>query len=110
MVTQAGFNKFMIGETGQLKMWLDLLPEDMIRNNPVLLLFKAQLMPNSQQQEMVDTLNRVLDLSMQDNNLALYYDAASVLIYRENFILTASIKSGLSGLKIKASPLFLSNL
>lgn len=32
------------------------------------------------------------------------------LFNRENFILTASIKSGLSGLKIKASPLFLSNL
>jgi ATP/maltotriose-dependent transcriptional regulator MalT len=81
MVTQAGFNKFMIGETGQLKMWLDLLPEDMIGNNPILLLFKAQLMPNSQQLEMVDTLKRVLELSLQDSNLALYYDAASVLIY-----------------------------
>lgn len=81
MVTQAGFNKFMIGETGQLKMWLDLLPEDMIGNNPVLLLFKAQLMPNSQQPEIVDTLKQVLELSLQDSNLALYYDAASVLIY-----------------------------
>ena len=81
MVTQAGFNKFMIGETGQLKIWVDSLPEDLIGNNPVLLLFKAQLMPNSQQLEMVDTLKRVLELSLQDSNLALYYDAASVLIY-----------------------------
>jgi LuxR family maltose regulon positive regulatory protein len=81
MVTKAGFNKFMIGETGQLKDWLDLLPEDMIMDNPILLLFKAQLMPNSRQPEIVDTLKKVLKLSLKDNNLAIYYDAASVLIY-----------------------------
>ena len=81
MVTKAGFNKFIIGETGQLKLWLDLLPEDMIRDNPVLLLFKAQLMPNSRQPEMIDTLKRVLQLSLQNNNLATYYDAATVLVY-----------------------------
>ena len=81
MVTKAGFNKFMIGESGQLKLWLDLLPNDLVMDNPVLLLFKAQLMPNSRQPEMVDTLKRVLRLSLQDNNLALYYDVASVLIY-----------------------------
>ncbi len=81
MVTKAGFNKFMIGETGQLKLWLDSLPEDMIRDNPVLLLFKAQLMPNSRQPEMVDTLKEVMALSLRDNDLGTYYDAASVLIY-----------------------------
>jgi ATP/maltotriose-dependent transcriptional regulator MalT/DNA-binding SARP family transcriptional activator len=81
MVTEAGFNKFMIGETGQLKLWLDLLPEDMINDNPVLLLFKAQLMPNSQQPEVVNTLKKVLSLSLLDNNLQTYYDGASVLIY-----------------------------
>lgn len=81
MVSKAGFNKFMIGEAGQLKLWLDLLPEDMIRSNPVLLLFKAQLMPNSRQPEMVDTLKEVLQLSLLNNDLAVYYDAATVLIY-----------------------------
>lgn len=81
MVTKEGFNKFMIGETGQLKMWLDLLPEEIIRDNPVLLLFKAQLMPNSRQLEMVDTLKEVLLLSLLDNDLATYYDAATVLVY-----------------------------
>lgn len=81
MVTKAGFNKFMIGETGQLKQWLDQLPDDMVLDNPILLLFKAQLMPNSRQPEIVDTLKKVLKLSLQDNNLAIYYDAASVLIY-----------------------------
>ena len=81
MVTKAGFNKFMIGETGQLKNWLDLLPEDMIMDNPILLLFKAQLMPNNRQPEIVDTLKKVLKLSLQDNNLAIYFYAASVLIY-----------------------------
>lgn len=81
MVTKAGFNKFMIGESGQLKLWLDLLPNDLVMDNPVLLLFKAQLMPNSRQLEMVDTLKRVLRLSLRDNNLALYYDVASVLVY-----------------------------
>ncbi|HWQ75968.1 MAG TPA: BTAD domain-containing putative transcriptional regulator [Syntrophomonas sp.] len=81
MVTEAGFNKFMIGETGQLKMWLDLLPGDMINDNPVLLLFKAQLMPHSRQPEMVDILKKILHLSLHDNKLQTYYDAASVLIY-----------------------------
>ena len=81
IVTEAGFNKFMIGETGQLKLWLDSLPEEVIKDNPVLLLFKAQLMPNSRQPEMVDTLKEVLSLSLGNNDLATYYDVASVLIY-----------------------------
>jgi len=81
IVTEAGFNKFMIGETGQLKRWLDLLPGDMVNENPVLLLFKAQLMPNNRQLEIVDDLKKVLRLSLQDNNLQTYYDAATVLIY-----------------------------
>ena len=81
MVTEAGFNKFMIGETGQLKLWLDSLPEEVIRDNPVLLLFKAQLMSNSKQPEMVDTLKEVLYLSLRNNDLATYYDVATVLIY-----------------------------
>lgn len=81
MVSNEGFKKLMIGETGQLKQWLDLLPEDMIRNNPVLLLYQAQLMPNSRQPEMLDTLEEVLHLSIMRGDLATYYDAATVLIY-----------------------------
>lgn len=81
IVTKAGFNKFMIGETGQLKSWLDLLPDNLIENNSILLLFKAQLMPNSRQLEMIDTLKKVLKLSLNDNNPGTFYDAASVLIY-----------------------------
>ncbi len=81
MVIKAGFNKFMIGETGQLKMWLDLLPEDMIKRNTVLMLFKAQLMPNSRQREMVDPLKSILYRSLQNNNLQAYFDVASVLVY-----------------------------
>jgi len=64
-----------------LKLWLDLLPEDMIRENPVLLLFKAQLMPNSRQLEMVEPLKRLLHQSLLINNIQGYYDVASVLIY-----------------------------
>lgn len=81
IVVKAGFNKFMIGETGQLKLWLDLLPEGMIRENPVLLLFKAQLMPNSRQPEMVEPLKRLLHQSLLNNNIQAYYDVASVLVY-----------------------------
>lgn len=81
LVTRAGFNKFMIGETGQLKHWLDMLPEDIIMDNPVLLLFKVQLMPNSRQPEMVNTLYKIQRLSLEENNYVIYYDAASVLIY-----------------------------
>ncbi len=47
----------------------------------MLLLYKAQLMPNSRQLEMLDTLQQVLQLSLQRGDLATYYDAASVLIY-----------------------------
>ncbi|HYE68464.1 MAG TPA: hypothetical protein VEA58_07630, partial [Anaerovoracaceae bacterium] len=81
MVSNEGFNKLLIGETGQLKLWLDLLPEDIIRNNPVLLLYKAQLMPNNRQPEMLDTLEEVLHLSITRGDLATYYDAATVMIY-----------------------------
>lgn len=84
IVIKAGFNKFMIGETGQLKMWLDLLPEEIISGNPVLLLFKAQLMPNSKQLEMIDPLKRILFQSLEGNNLQVYYNVASVLIYIYN--------------------------
>ncbi len=81
MVSKEGFNKFMIGETGQLKLWLDRLPEDLVRNNPVLLLFQAQLLPNSRQREMIDTLKEVLQLSLESNDLVTYYNAATVLVY-----------------------------
>lgn len=53
----------------------------MIRENPVLLLFKAQLMPNSRQLEMVEPLKRLLHQSLLINNIQGYYDVASVLIY-----------------------------
>ncbi len=86
IVIKAGFNKFMIGETGQLKMWLDMLPEDIIRANPVLLLFKAQLMPNTKQLEMIDPLKEILFQSLENNSLQLYNDTASVLIYIYNCI------------------------
>lgn len=84
IVIKAGFNKFMIGETGQLKMWLDLLPEEIISGNPILLLFKAQLMPNSKQLEMIDPLKKILFQSLEGNNLQVYYNVASVLIYIYN--------------------------
>lgn len=84
IVIKAGFNKFMIGETGQLKMWLDLLPEEIIRDNPILLLFKAQLMPNSKQLEMIDPLKKILFQSLEGNNLQTYYNVTSVLIYIYN--------------------------
>lgn len=86
MVTQVGFNKFLIGETAQLKIWLDLLPEDMIRDNPVLLMYKAQLLPNNRQGEMVEPLKRLLQLSLQDNQPEMYFNVSTVLIY----ILTCS--------------------
>lgn len=86
MVTKAGFNKYLIGETAQLKVWLDLLPEDMFRDNPVLLMFKAQLLPNSKQRKAVEPLKNLLHQSLLDNNPVLYFNAATVLIY----ILTCS--------------------
>ena len=81
MVTKVGFNKFLIGETAQLKIWLDLLPEDMIMDNPVLLMHKAQLMPNSRQLEMVVPLQKVIKQSLLDNNLEIYFNIGTVLIY-----------------------------
>ncbi|MEL7566703.1 MAG: hypothetical protein AAGU27_17735, partial [Dehalobacterium sp.] len=81
MVTKVGFNKFLIGETAQLKIWLDLLPEDMIRDNPILLMYKAQLMPNSRQLEMVAPLKKLLHLSLLDNKPETYFNVSTVLIY-----------------------------
>jgi ATP/maltotriose-dependent transcriptional regulator MalT/DNA-binding SARP family transcriptional activator len=81
MVISVGFNKFLIGETAQLKIWLDLLPEAMIRDNPILLMYKAQLMPNSRQLEMVVPLQKVIKKALLDNNLEVYFNVATVLIY-----------------------------
>lgn len=81
MVIKAGFNKFLIGETAQLKIWLDLLPEEMIKDNAILLMYKAQLMPNSRQLEMVQPLQRVIRQALLDNNLEVYFNVATVLIY-----------------------------
>lgn len=81
MVTNIGFNKFLIGDTGQLKLWLDLLPEEMIRENPVLLMFKAQLMPNSRQREVIEPLKKILEKSRTDMNPGVYYQVSTILIY-----------------------------
>ncbi|MDX9871217.1 MAG: BTAD domain-containing putative transcriptional regulator [Clostridia bacterium] len=81
LVNQAGFNKFLIGETAQLKLWLDLLPEEMVRNNPVLLLFQAQLLPNSRQGEMVEPLKELLRQCLRENKPEMYFHGATVLIY-----------------------------
>lgn len=81
MVTNVGFNKFLIGETAQLKIWLDLLPEDMIYNNPVLLMYKAQLLPNNRQGEMVEPLKRLLQLFLRNNEPEMYFHVLSVLVY-----------------------------
>lgn len=81
IVIKAGYNKILVGETAQLKIWLDLLPEDLVRDNPVLLMYKAQLMPNSRQSEMVEPLKKILHMSLLDKKLDTYYQAASVLIY-----------------------------
>lgn len=81
MVTQVGFSKLMVGETGQLKLWLDLLPEAMISENPILLMYKAQLMPNSKQQEMIGPLTSLMGSALRTGNLEVYFGTASILIY-----------------------------
>lgn len=81
MLTRVGFSKLMVGETGQLKLWLDLLPEDMISKNPILLMYKAQLMPNSKQQEMIGPLTSLMGSTLQTGNLGVYFGTASILIY-----------------------------
>jgi LuxR family maltose regulon positive regulatory protein len=81
MVIGVGFNKFLIGETAQLKVWLDLLPESMILNNPILLMYKAQLLSNSRQPEMVKPLQEVIEQSLNDNELEIYFNISTVLLY-----------------------------
>ncbi|MDD2503682.1 MAG: hypothetical protein PHG58_07520, partial [Clostridia bacterium] len=81
LVINAGFNKFLIGERAQLKIWLDLLPDKIINLSPILLMYKAQLMPNNRQQEMVRPLQKAIKQSLADNNPEVYFNLSSVLIY-----------------------------
>lgn len=99
LVTKAGFNKYLIGETAQLKIWLDMLPDDMVNTNPVLLMFKAQLLPNNRQGETVEPLKRLLRQCVKDDDPVMYFNASTVLIY----ILTCS--NDMNGLREIAADL-----
>jgi len=81
IVINAGFNKLLIGEKAELKAWLDLLPDEFINLNPIILMYKAQLMPNSRQPEMIEPLQKAVRQSLNDNNLEIYFNLSSVLIY-----------------------------
>lgn len=81
IVINAGFNKFLIGEKAELKTWLDLLSDELIDLNPIILMYKAQLMPNSRQPEMIEPLQKAVRQSLNDNNLEIYFNLSSVLIY-----------------------------
>ncbi|MFA5524588.1 MAG: BTAD domain-containing putative transcriptional regulator [Tissierellales bacterium] len=81
IVISAGFNKFLIGEKAQLKIWLDLLPDEVVNLSPILLMYRAQLVPNSRQLEMVAPLQNAIEQSLVDNNLEVYFNLATVLLY-----------------------------
>jgi len=81
IVTNVGIRFMLVGDSGQLKNWLDRLPDDLIMINPVLLIFKALLMPHSAFKEAESLLNEALKLSQKAGDLMLQYRAATSLVF-----------------------------
>lgn len=81
MVTEVGIKFMMVGESGQLKAWLDMLPDSAVSVNSTLLIFKALLLPQSNHTEAKVLLHRALDLARSEGDPAAHFRAATALVY-----------------------------
>ncbi len=81
LVTTVGIKFMIVGESGHLKKWLDLLPKQVLMINPVLLVFKALLMPHSSYREAEQLLLKAYTLANKEGNLLLQYRAATSLVF-----------------------------
>lgn len=81
MVTGVGIRFMIVGESGQLRIWLEMLPREIVDNNPVLLVFKALLMPQAMHKDAGSALARAFQVAQAQGNLLMQYRAATSLVY-----------------------------
>lgn len=81
LVTGVGIRFMMVGESGQLRNWLDMLPEKIILSNPVLLIFKGLLMPHLKSREAENLLFRALQMARDKDDPVLMFRAATSLVF-----------------------------
>jgi len=81
LVTGVGIRFMLVGESGQLKNWLDLLPQELVIKNPVLLIFKALLLPQTRFGEAEKLLTGAYKYSRKKGDLLLQYRAATALVF-----------------------------
>ncbi len=81
LVTNVGIKFMIVGESGQLKKWLELLPAQVLMINPVLLIFKALLLPHSACGEAKTLLLKAYKLGSKEGNLIIQYRAATSLVF-----------------------------
>ncbi len=81
LVTSVGIRFMLVGKSGQLNKWLAMLPQELVSYNPVLLIFKALLLPQNEFKEAERLLNKACHYSRIQKNPLLLYRSATSLVY-----------------------------
>ncbi len=81
LVTGVGIRFMLVGKSGQLNKWLAMLPQELVSYNPVLLIFKALLLPHNEFKEAESLLNKAYHYSRAQNNPLLLYRSATSLVF-----------------------------
>lgn len=81
LVTSVGIRFMLVGERGQLKNWLTILPHGLVNHNPVLLIFKALLLPQNEFGEAEKLLVKAFQYSLAQKNSLILYRAATSLVF-----------------------------
>ncbi len=81
LVTNVGIRFMLVGESGQLKNWLTMLPQELVNHNPVLLIFKALLLPQNEFGEAEKLLIKAFRYSRAQKNPLILYRAATSLVF-----------------------------
>lgn len=81
LVTGVGIRFMLVGNSGQFNKWLAMLPRELVSHNPVLLIFKALLLPHNEFKEAENLLQKAYQCSRAGNNSLLLYRAATSLVF-----------------------------
>lgn len=81
LVTNVGIRFMLVGESGQLNNWLSMLPQELVSRNPVLLIFKALLLPQNEFGEAEKLLLKAFQYSREQKNPLILYRAATSLVF-----------------------------
>ena len=81
LVTGVGIRFMLVGNSGQLNKWLSMLPQELVSFNPVLLIFKALLLPQNEFKEAGRLLSKAYHYSIGQKNPLLLYRSATSLVF-----------------------------